>query len=55
MFDYILSYIVAMVKLAKAFSYPGAFAIGLIFLNAIFICIVGFSSHQYEGKKYTRT
>lgn len=52
---YIVSYIVAMVKLAKAFSYPGAFAVGLILLNAIFICIVGFSSHQYEGKKYTRT
>ncbi len=36
-------------KLAKAFGQGGAFAIGLIFLNPIFMLILGFGDSEYIG------
>ena len=36
-------------KLAKAFGKGGGFAIGLIFLQPIFMLILGFGSAQYVG------
>lgn len=39
--------IVFCVKLAQAFGKGGAFAVGLIFLNPIFLMILGFGSAQY--------
>ena len=41
--------IMLYVKLAKAFGKSGGFAAGLIFLNLIFVCILGFGSAQYIG------
>lgn len=41
--------IIMKVKLSKAFGYPGAFALGLIFLPNIFQLIMGFDSSQYIG------
>ena len=37
------------VKLAKAFNKSTGFAVGLIFLNAIFILILAFGNSQYVG------
>ena len=41
--------IMLYIKLAKAFGKSGGFAAGLIFLNLIFTCILGFGSAQYIG------
>lgn len=35
------------IDLAKAFGKSGAYALGLIFLNPIFMCILGFDSSVY--------
>jgi hypothetical protein len=43
-------YVITMVKLSQAFGKDGAWAIGLIFLNTIFLCIMAFSKDtQYVG------
>ncbi len=43
-------YIITMVKLSQAFGKDGAWAVGLIFLNIIFLCIMAFSKDtQYVG------
>ncbi len=41
--------IMLWVKLAKAFGHGGGFAAGLIFLNIIFILILGFEDSTYQG------
>lgn len=41
--------IMVYVKLAKAFGKGTGFAVGLIFLAPIFMCILGFGDAQYEG------
>ena len=41
--------ILQSVKLAKAFGKSGAFAVGLIFLNIIFMPILAFSDAEYQG------
>jgi hypothetical protein len=41
--------IVFLVRLAKAFDKSNAFAVGLIFLYPIFICILGFDNSVYVG------
>ena len=41
--------IITLVKLAKSFGYGGGFACGLIFLNTIFMLILGFGSSRYMG------
>ena len=41
--------ILQSVKLAKAFGKSGAFAVGLIFLNVIFMPILAFSDAEYQG------
>ncbi len=40
--------IIALVKLAKRFGKSGAFALGLIFLEPIFIAILAFDSSTYD-------
>lgn len=35
------------IDLAKAFGKSGVYALGLIFLNPIFMCILGFDSSAY--------
>ena len=42
--------IYAMINLAKSFGKSGGFAVGLILLEPIFICILGFGSAEYQGK-----
>lgn len=43
-------YIITMLKLSQAFGKDGAWAVGLIFLNVIFLCIMAFSKEtQYVG------
>ena len=44
------------IDLAKAFGKSGGFAVGLIFLNPIFMCILGFDSSTYVlGSSYARS
>ncbi len=40
--------IIVMLDLAKSFGKSVAFAVGLILLGPIFICILGFGSAQYQ-------
>lgn len=41
--------ILTYIKLAKSFGKDGGFAVGLIFLNPVFIAILGFDKSQYLG------
>ena len=41
--------IITMVKLAKAFGKDGGFAVGLILLSIIFMCILAFGKAEYQG------
>ena len=41
------------IDLASAFGKSGGFAVGLIFLNPIFMCILGFGPAVFEPKCYT--
>lgn len=43
--------IMLYVNLAKSFDKSTGFAVGLIFLNFIFMLILGFGSDQYVGNK----
>lgn len=43
--------IVGLYKLSKAFGHGVAFTLGLIFLNPIFMLILGFSSNRYRGRQ----
>lgn len=48
----IVGFIVAIIlwlDIAKAFGKSVLFALGLIFLSPIFVCILGFGSAQYRG------
>ena len=47
----IVTCIITMIKLAKAFDKSGAFAVGLIFLNIIFLAILAFGKARYSGVK----
>lgn len=41
--------IIVMLDLAKSFAKGVGFAIGLILLSPIFMCILGFGSAEYQG------
>lgn len=43
-------WIVSMLKLARVFGKSEGFGVGLIFLNTLFVWILGFGSAQYVGK-----
>ena len=43
--------IILWAELAKAFGKRGGFAVGLVFLNLIFMCILGFGKAEYAGPK----
>ena len=53
--SYVISLILAVIqltalyKLAEAFGRGVLFAVGLVFLNPIFLLILGFSDNQYQG------
>ena len=47
----IIIMIMLYVNLAKSFGKSTGFAVGLIFLNFIFMLILGFGSDQYVGNK----
>lgn len=40
--------IILYIDLAKAYDMPGVFAVGLILLNPIFVCILGFGDAKYK-------
>ena len=42
-------FIIVMLDLAKSFGKGVGFAVGLILLNPIFTCILGFGEAEYEG------
>ena len=48
-FAYFIISIVQQVKLARSFGRSGAFAVGLIFLSPIFLCILAFGNSVYIG------
>ncbi len=39
-----------VVNLSKSYGHGGGFAVGLFFLQPIFICILGFGNSEYKGK-----
>ncbi len=41
--------IITMHKLSKAFGHGGGYTVGLVFLQFIFLCILGFGDAQYLG------
>lgn len=45
----IIVYIMVYSKLAKAFGHSKAFGLGLIFLNTIFMLVLGFDKSTYQG------
>ncbi|KAA0214558.1 MAG: signal peptidase I [Leptolyngbya sp. PLA3] len=45
----LIVWIIAMLDLAKSFGKGVGFAVGLILLGPIFVCILGFGSAQYQG------
>ena len=50
----IIYYILLNIRMAKAFGKSTPFGIGLIFLNVIFVYILGFGSAQYIGPRGER-
>lgn len=42
-------YIILMVDLAKSYAKGIGFAVGLILLSPIFLCILGFGDAEYQG------
>lgn len=45
--------IILLVYLAKSFGKSGGFAVGLIFLGPIFLCILAFGKSEYVGTPYS--
>ena len=45
----LIFFIIIMLDLAKSFARGIGFAIGLILLSPIFICILGFGEAEYQG------
>ena len=43
------------IHLAKAFQLNGGFAVGLIFVNTVFMCILGFGRAKYIGIQPLKT
>lgn len=41
-------------RLSKAFGHGGGFTVGLIFLNFIFMLVLGFGKSKYEGNVYLK-
>ena len=41
--------VITMHKLSKAFGHGGGYTVGLVFLQFIFLCILGFGDAQYLG------
>ena len=41
--------IILYVKMARAYGYGGGFAVGLIFINTVFILILGLGNAEYIG------
>lgn len=48
----IVMFILADYRLAKAYGHGGGFTVGLIFLNFIFMLILGFGKSEYKGNVY---
>lgn len=53
-FVYPVTWIIQQVKTAQRFGQGTGFALGLIFLNPIFLLILAFGSAQYVGDKPTQ-
>lgn len=45
----IIFYIQSMIRLARAFGKGTGFGVGLILVNVVFMCILGFGDAQYQG------
>ncbi|NCB94265.1 MAG: hypothetical protein EOM40_17165 [Clostridia bacterium] len=45
----LIIHIMQCVKMSHAYGHGGGFAVGLIFLQPIFLLILGFGSSQYQG------
>lgn len=48
---YFIPWVICQVKTAQRFGKDTGFAVGLIFLHAIFLPILGFGSAQYQGEQ----
>jgi len=48
---YVIPWIICQIKTAERFGRGTGFALGLIFLNQIFVLILAFGSAQYVGEK----
>ncbi|MDO5329076.1 MAG: DUF5684 domain-containing protein [Coriobacteriia bacterium] len=47
-------YIISEYRLCKAFGHGGGWTVGLIFLNFIFIMMLGFGKSKYQGNVYLK-
>lgn len=45
----VVFHVFVQIHLSKAFGHNGKFAVGLIFVNTVFSCILGFGKAQYIG------
>ncbi|KIR01659.1 hypothetical protein P261_00473 [Lachnospiraceae bacterium TWA4] len=45
----LIAVIMLYYKISKKFGYSELFTLGLLFLNPIFVMIIGFSDHKYRG------
>lgn len=46
--------IISEYRLAKAYGHGGGYTVGLIFLNFIFMLILGFGKSEYQGNVYLK-
>lgn len=46
--------IIADYRLSKAYGHGGGFTVGLVFLNFIFMLVLGFGKSEYQGNVYLK-
>ncbi len=47
----IVYYVIVNIRMAKSFGKSGLFGLGLIFLNVVFVYVLGFGSAEYIGPR----
>ena len=46
--------VISCYRLAKAYGHGGGYTVGLIFLNFIFMLVLGFGKSKYQGNVYLK-
>lgn len=45
-------YVISMHRLSKSYGHGGGYTVGLVFLNFIFMLVLGFGKSKYQGNVY---